>query len=92
MPSSSANINSAPRHPLYSALIGAMPRSQPAADGQLGATLRQHGLLPKEATDVFWNFEKFLIARDGRVVGRFAPDVTVDSPALAEAIKTALMQ
>ena len=39
-----------------------------------------------------WNFEKFLIGRDGRVVGRFAPDVTVDSLALAKAIKTALMQ
>lgn len=86
------NVNSAPRHPLYSALIDAMPRSQPAAGGQLEATLRQHGLLPKEATDVMWNFEKFLIGRDGRVVGRFAPDVTVDSPDLAEAIETALMQ
>ena len=88
MPSSSANINSAPSHPLYSALIDAMPRSQPAADGQLEATLRQHGLLPKEATDVMRNFEKFLIARDERVVGQFAPDVTVDSPALDSRVAT----
>jgi glutathione peroxidase len=35
---------------------------------------------------VLWNFEKFLISRDGRVVGRFAPDVTVDDPLLRDAI------
>ncbi len=84
------NINSEPRHPLYAALIEAMPHAQPAADGMLKEKLGQHGLLPKHDTDVMWNFEKFLIGRDGKVLGRFAPDVTVDSPALAGAIQTAL--
>jgi len=37
-----------------------------------------------------WNFEKFVIGRDGRVVGRFSPDVTADDPRLLEAIQTAL--
>jgi len=89
---SKINVNSAPRHPLYAALIEAMPQSQHSADGKLKDTLTQHGLLPKNPTDVMWNFEKFLINREGQVIGRFAPDITVDSPVLAEAIKTALAQ
>ncbi|MBM2614585.1 glutathione peroxidase [Actinoplanes sp. LDG1-06] len=37
--------------------------------------------------DVQWNFEKFLIARDGTVAGRFAPGVTPDDPELTSAIE-----
>lgn len=84
------NVNSAPRHPLYAALIEAMPQMQPNPDGSLLAKLEQHGLAPKHDGDVAWNFEKFLIGRDGRVLGRFAPDVTVDSPQLVQAIEAAL--
>ncbi|HTA40593.1 MAG TPA: glutathione peroxidase [Candidatus Acidoferrales bacterium] len=43
-----------------------------------------------EPGDVTWNFEKFLIDRTGNVVGRFAPDVTPEDPALLEAIDDAL--
>ncbi|QHJ01034.1 glutathione peroxidase [Xylophilus rhododendri] len=84
------NVNSAPRHPLYAALIEAAPQAQAGSDSVLKGKLAQHGLLPKNDSDVMWNFEKFLIGRDGSVVGRFAPDITVDSPVLAEAIKSAL--
>jgi glutathione peroxidase len=86
------NVNSAPRHPLYAALIDAQPQATQAPDGQLLAKLEQHGLAPKNAGDVTWNFEKFLVGRSGKVIGRFAPDVTVDSPVLADAIKAALAQ
>ena len=37
-----------------------------------------------------WNFHKFLIGRDGRVVDRFAPDVTADDPRLRAAVEAAL--
>ena len=37
-----------------------------------------------------WNFEKFLIGRDGRVVARFAPTVKPDAPELVAAIEQAL--
>jgi glutathione peroxidase len=86
------NVNSTPRHPLYAALIEAAPQTTAAPGGTLRAKLEEHGLAPKQAGDVMWNFEKFLIGRDGRVVGRFAPDVTVDSPVLADAIRAALAQ
>ena len=34
---------------------------------------------PKFAGDIKWNFEKFLIDRDGNIVNRFAPKVTPES-------------
>jgi glutathione peroxidase len=40
--------------------------------------------------DVRWNFEKFLVDRDGRVVGRFAPDVDPESRELIVALERAL--
>ncbi|GIH92622.1 glutathione peroxidase [Planobispora siamensis] len=42
------------------------------------------------AGDVQWNFEKFLVARDGRILGRFRPGVVPEDPALVEAIEKSL--
>ena len=39
---------------------------------------------------MLWNFEKFLIGRDGTVVARFAPQVTPDDPMVIAAIEAAL--
>jgi glutathione peroxidase len=39
---------------------------------------------------VLWNFEKFLIGRDGSVVDRFSPDVTPDDANLRAAIEREL--
>ena len=40
--------------------------------------------------DIRWNFEKFLISRDGRVVHRFNPTVAPDAPEVVNAIKEQL--
>lgn len=40
-----------------------------------------------KAGRVRWNFEKFLISRDGEVVGRFRPKTKPDDPALVSAIQ-----
>ena len=53
--------------------------------GQL--TKFKKGLLPGL---VKWNFEKFLVNRDGEIVARFAPTVEPDSPEVVEAIRSAL--
>lgn len=50
--------------------------SVPDSDGQAG--------------DIQWNFEKFLLASDGSVVGRFRPMVEPESPQLVEAIESVL--
>ncbi len=40
--------------------------------------------------DISWNFEKFLVGRDGRVLARFSPRTAPDDPALVQAIEQAL--
>lgn len=41
--------------------------------------------------EVGWNFEKFLVGRDGKVIGRFKSAVKPDSEELVGAIKAALV-
>jgi glutathione peroxidase len=43
-----------------------------------------------KAGNVRWNFEKFLVGRDGRVVRRFRSKVVPDDPMLIEAIESLL--
>ena len=45
---------------------------------------------PKFAGPIGWNFEKFLIGRDGQVVARFKPSVAPDEPELVAAIEAEL--
>lgn len=40
--------------------------------------------------DVKWNFTKFLAGKDGKVIGRFEPNVKPDAPELLAAIEKAL--
>lgn len=83
-------VNGSGRHPLYQALIEAQPAAQQVPDSGLRKKLGEMGLLGDDDSAVMWNFEKFLIDREGRVIGRFAPDVTVNDPALAQALRGAL--
>jgi glutathione peroxidase len=43
-----------------------------------------------EAGDVQWNFEKFLVAADGRVVARFRPMTAPDDPKVIAAVEAQL--
>lgn len=76
-------------HPLYQRLTAAVRKAWPKPGGTLIKKLAEMGLRAAEG-EVAWNFEKFLIGRDGRVAARFAPDVTPDDPALLETIETEL--
>ena len=40
--------------------------------------------------DIKWNFTKFLIGRDGKILARFEPKTKPDSPEVIAAIETAL--
>ena len=40
--------------------------------------------------DIRWNFEKFLVNRDGAVVARFHPKTAPDAPEIISAIESAL--
>jgi glutathione peroxidase len=83
------SVVGADQHPLYAALTAAAPRAAGDPDA-LREQLRGHGITPNDDPDVLWNFEKFLVARDGTVAGRFAPTVTPDDPQLTAAIEAEL--
>jgi glutathione peroxidase len=77
------------QHPLYRELTAAAPRAEGDPDS-FRDVLRGHGMTPSEDPDVLWNFEKFLLGRDGRVVKRFAPTMTPDDPSITTAIESEL--
>ena len=45
---------------------------------------------PATAGDVKWNFTKFLVGKDGKVIARFESAVTPESPEVTNAIEKAL--
>jgi glutathione peroxidase len=45
---------------------------------------------PATAGDIKWNFTKFLVGKDGKVIARFEPAVTPESPEVTGAIEKAL--
>ncbi len=49
-----------------------------------------HDCLDHENRDIRWNFTKFLLGRDGKVLKRFEPGVKPDSAEMVEAIESAL--
>ncbi|GAB3626259.1 glutathione peroxidase [Pandoraea terrae] len=76
------------RHPLYAGLVDAQPAA--TGEGPFRERLKGYGVVRENPADVLWNFEKFLIGRNGEVVGRFSPDVTADDERLMAAIDAEL--
>ncbi len=77
------------KHPLYAALTRAAPKAQGDPDA-FRERLKGYGVTPNPEPEVLWNFEKFLLARDGTVVARFAPTMDAGDPELVGAIEAAL--
>ncbi|MBQ0741998.1 MULTISPECIES: glutathione peroxidase [Halopseudomonas] len=75
---SKISVTGADRHPLYSALTAAAPTA--VGEGPMRTKLESFGIKTSPAPEVVWNFEKFLLNRQGEVVARFAPDVEVTEP------------
>lgn len=85
---SKLSVKGEDRHPLYAELTAAQPAA--TGDGPLRERLAGMGIADGQPGDVLWNFEKFLVNREGRVVARFAPDLTADEPRLLAAIDAEL--
>ncbi|QHG85666.1 glutathione peroxidase [Xanthomonas sp. NCPPB 1638] len=81
-------VTGADIHPLYQALTSAQP--QAVGDGPMREKLAGYGIVPNPMPGVLWNFEKFLVGRDGAVIARFAPDVPADDARLRAAVDAAL--
>jgi len=78
------------RHPLYAALVAARPEAYSPNGDAMRERLAGKDIPIWPKPEVLWNFEKFLIGRDGQVIGRFAPDTPVNDPALVAAVDQAL--
>lgn len=85
---SKISVKGTDQHPLYAALTRAQPTA--AGDGPFRERLKGYGIDTGAPGDVLWNFEKFLVNRQGRVVARFAPDMTANDPRLLQALDAEL--
>ncbi|PWE53853.1 glutathione peroxidase [Metarhizobium album] len=72
------------KHPLYRTLTTS--DTPTTGDGPMRERLKGFGIQPNAPGEILWNFEKFLIGRDGRIVARFAPDVDATDSRLLDAI------
>jgi glutathione peroxidase len=84
-----ADVTGEGKQPLYAALTVAAPTKQGPAE-EFRERLKGYGMTPTQDPEVLWNFEKFLIAKDGSVAGRFAPGTEPSDPALVSAIEAEL--
>jgi glutathione peroxidase len=78
------------KHPLYSALIKAQPKAVSVGEVPFREKLKGYGIETNTDPEILWNFEKFLVNREGEVVKRFAPDTAPDAPELIAAIEEEL--
>ncbi|WP_105385899.1 glutathione peroxidase [Neorhizobium alkalisoli] len=72
------------KHPLYKELTGSGVAT--TGDGPMKERLRGFAMEVLDDAEILWNFEKFLIGRNGQIVARFAPDVTAEDSRLVAAI------
>jgi glutathione peroxidase len=84
-----ADVTGPAKQPLYAALTEAVPTKQGDVAG-MRENLTKYGMTPTNDPEVLWNFEKFLIAKDGAVAARFAPATTPDDPLVVDAIEAEL--
>jgi glutathione peroxidase len=78
------------QHPLYAALTSEIQTAENNGDNALRDKLAGLGQVPAKANDILWNFEKFLIDRNGKVVGRFASNIAPTDAVLTQAIEKEL--
>jgi glutathione peroxidase len=83
-------VKGAERHPLYAALTSAQPSAIKLPGTDFRGKLVGYGIDPGAPSEILWNFEKFLVDRQGQVVARFSPDVPPDAEVLVSAIEKEL--
>lgn len=91
---SKIEVTGAHKHPLFAELIAEQP-TRTANNDELRTHLAEYaaenGFPPPNALpEVLWNFEKFVVDREGNVIGRFNSDITPDDPKLRATLEQAL--
>ena len=78
------------QHPLYGFLTEEKGEADIANGSEFEEKLKGFGQTRENSSDVLWNFEKFLIGKDGSIVARIAPDVTAQDERVVAAVKSAI--
>lgn len=78
------------QHPLYQELTQAKPQAETPQGSDFEKKLEGFGQKRTHQNDILWNFEKFLVDRQGQVTHRFSPDMKPEDPVIQSAIKSAL--
>jgi glutathione peroxidase len=78
------------QHALYAELTASRPDADISNGSDFEKRLEGYGQKREQPSDILWNFEKFLISKDGTVAARIAPDVTPDDPRVIEKIEAEL--
>jgi len=85
---SKISVAGADKHPLYQVLTQAIPER--LGEGPWWEDLVEYGITPNPKPEVLWNFEKFLVNKQGEVVARFAPDIQANDARITDAINAEL--
>lgn len=78
------------QHPLYQFLTEKKPDAKMNPESKLMQILKEKNLLSGKPHDIKWNFEKFLVNKEGHIVERFAPDISPEDPMIKNAIEVEL--
>ncbi|HXC95615.1 MAG TPA: hypothetical protein VNU92_07930 [Edaphobacter sp.] len=83
-------------HPLYKSLVAAQPKAIGSTREGFRENLNNflsknhNGATTNPEPGILWNFEKFLIDRNGKVIARFSPEILPEDPIIVSAIESAL--
>ncbi|MGI8848972.1 MAG: glutathione peroxidase [Pyrinomonadaceae bacterium] len=86
---SKISVKGEDQHPLYKYLTEVKPETD-VNGGVFEENLKGFGHTRSTPNEILWNFEKFLIAKNGAVIARFAPDATAEDTQLIEKVEEAL--
>jgi glutathione peroxidase len=86
---SKISVKGEDQHPLYKYLTEVKPETD-VNGGVFEEKLKGFGHTRSTPNEILWNFEKFLIAKNGSVIARFAPDATAEDTQLIEKVEEAL--
>lgn len=78
------------KHVLYQLLTASQPKAISTTENALRSKLETKGIPIHPEPEILWNFEKFVVNREGDVVARFAPDTAPDDPALLQVLEDEL--
>ncbi len=84
------SVKGADQHPLYKYLTETHPQTLNANGNTFEERLKGYGITRENSKDILWNFEKFLIDRNGNIAERFSPDTEANNADLIKKIETAL--